>query len=93
VTRASGTHRRNVGPMQAARRCGAKTRSGAPCASPAVAGAERCRMHGGKGSGAPQGNRNALKHGLYTGTMLKLEKRTRGLLREARQVLREIERD
>ena len=27
----------------------------------------RCRMHGGaKGSGAPKGNHNALKHGTYT---------------------------
>ncbi|WP_370631685.1 hypothetical protein [Novosphingobium sp. FKTRR1] len=26
-------------------------------------GAKRCRMHGGKGSGAPKGNRNAWKHG------------------------------
>ena len=34
---------------------------------PAVAGKKRCRMHGGaKGSGAPKGNKNALKHGLHT---------------------------
>ncbi|MFM7377901.1 MAG: hypothetical protein ACKO1O_07200 [Erythrobacter sp.] len=26
-------------------------------------GKARCRMHGGKGSGAPRGNRNAYKHG------------------------------
>ncbi|WP_425492383.1 hypothetical protein [Novosphingobium jiangmenense] len=26
-------------------------------------GNRRCRMHGGKGSGAPKGNRNAWKHG------------------------------
>ena len=29
----------------------------------AVKGKRRCRMHGGKGSGAPSGNRNAWKHG------------------------------
>ncbi|WP_082594519.1 HGGxSTG domain-containing protein [Sphingomonas sp. Root710] len=40
-------------------RCGARTRSGTPCRSPAVKGNRRCRMHGGKGSGAPRGNRNA----------------------------------
>ncbi len=46
-------------------RCGARTRSGAPCRSPAVGGKARCRMHGGgRGSGAPRGNRNAWKHGL-----------------------------
>src|SRR5262245_59800561 len=26
----------------------------------------RCRMHGGKSTGAPKGNQNALKHGRYT---------------------------
>jgi hypothetical protein len=64
----ASAHKRNVGPMQAAARCGAKTRSGAPCASPRIAGGKRCRMHGRKGSGAPKGNRNALKTGLHTAT-------------------------
>ncbi|MEN8250139.1 MAG: HGGxSTG domain-containing protein, partial [Bacteroidota bacterium] len=40
-------------------RCGAKTRSGKPCKAPAMANG-RCRMHGGKSTGAPQGNQNAL---------------------------------
>lgn len=44
-------------------RCLARTRSGTECQSPAVKGKRRCRMHGGKGSGAPEGNRNAWKHG------------------------------
>ncbi|WP_152542660.1 HGGxSTG domain-containing protein [Sphingobium sp. Ant17] len=44
-------------------RCGAKTRSGKPCQSPAVRGRNRCRMHGGTNGGAPKGNRNAWKHG------------------------------
>nr|WP_083220367.1 HGGxSTG domain-containing protein [Hoeflea olei] len=44
-------------------RCGARTRSGSECRSPAVRGKKRCRMHGGKNSGAPKGNRNAWKHG------------------------------
>ena len=47
-------------------RCLARTRSGAECRSPAVKGKQRCRMHGGKGSGAPIGNRNARKHGGYS---------------------------
>lgn len=46
-----------------ARRCLAMTRKGTACRSPAVKGNPRCRMHGGKGSGAPRGNRNAWKHG------------------------------
>ncbi|MGB0632415.1 MAG: HGGxSTG domain-containing protein [Alphaproteobacteria bacterium] len=46
--------------MRAAPRCGARTRAGTSCASPAVRGRCRCRMHGGaRGSGAPRGNRNA----------------------------------
>ena len=55
-------------PMQPERlakapRCLARTRKGTECQSPAVKGKARCRMHGGKGSGAPRGNRNAFKHG------------------------------
>ena len=60
-------HKRNTEPMLSCPRCGARTRSGSPCRSPVVAGKKRCRMHGGAaGSGAPLGNRNALKHGRYT---------------------------
>ena len=63
----SSSHIRVTGPMMSSPRCGAKTRSGAPCKSPAVSGRNRCRMHGGApGSGAPAGNTNALKGGLYT---------------------------
>lgn len=63
----SGSHPRNTGPMRKSPRCGAKTRRGTPCQAPAVRGKKRCRMHGGaRGSGAPKGNQNALKHGLYT---------------------------
>ncbi|WP_369076734.1 HGGxSTG domain-containing protein [Sphingopyxis jiangsuensis] len=36
---------------------------GTGCQSPAIKGKLRCRMHGGKGSGAPRANRNAWKHG------------------------------
>jgi hypothetical protein len=51
--------------MHRAKRCGARTRSGKPCQSPAMANG-RCRMHGGPSPGAPKGNRNAFKHGRYT---------------------------
>ncbi|MGA8688593.1 MAG: HGGxSTG domain-containing protein [Methyloceanibacter sp.] len=33
--------------MLASPRCGAKTRSGGSCRSPAVSGKTRCRIHGG----------------------------------------------
>jgi hypothetical protein len=75
-------------PMQRAHlalRCGAKTRSGTPCRSPAVSGKYRCRMHGGNSPGAPRGNRNALKHGRYT-IAAKLERF------KARQAIRELQR-
>ncbi|WP_083219387.1 HGGxSTG domain-containing protein [Bradyrhizobium icense] len=51
--------------MHRTKRCGAKTRSGKPCRSPAMANG-RCRMHGGPSPGAPKGNRNAYKHGRFT---------------------------
>ena len=63
--------------MQSARRCGAKTREGMRCRSPAVSGNARCRMHGGKGSGAPKGNHNALRQGLYTKQVLAREAKLR----------------
>lgn len=84
-------HSRNIGPMQDAPRCGARTRSGMPCQSPAVSGKRRCRMHGGKGSGAPKGNRNALRRGLYTKAMLAREARIRDLCRRLRESIELIE--
>jgi hypothetical protein len=55
-------------PLRNAPRCGARTRQGKPCPSPAVKGKRRCRMHGGAhGSGAPKGERNGnYRHGYYT---------------------------
>ena len=53
--------------ISAKSQCGAKTRSGRPCENPPTRFAIRCRMHGGApGSGAPFGNKNALKTGYYT---------------------------
>jgi hypothetical protein len=65
-----------------ARRCGARTRSGAPCKSAPVTGRRRCRMHGGaEGSGGPTGARNGnFRHGHYS----KEVAATRRWLREAR---------
>ena len=78
--------------MRSSQRCGAKTRAGGACQSPAVAGKKRCRMHGGaKGSGAPQGNQNALKHGLCTRASLDERRQLTELMREMKETLREIE--
>lgn len=73
-------------------RCGAKTRSGKPCQSPAVKGKKRCRMHGGaEGSGAPKGNQNALKFGHYTKRAIEERRELRRLIREADKFLDEFE--
>jgi hypothetical protein len=81
-------HARNTGPMLASLRCGAKTRSGGACRSPAVHGKKRCRMHGGaQGTGAPKANQNARKHGLFTRDAIAERRQIRELLGEARRFL------
>ena len=77
--------------MRSSQRCGAKTRAGGACQSPAVAGKQRCRMHGGaKGSGAPKGNQNALKHGIYTRKALEEQLFLSDLMRASRETLSEF---
>jgi hypothetical protein len=84
-------HRRNVGPMLSSVRCGAKTRSGGPCRSPAAGGKQRCRMHGGApGSGAPRGNQNARTHGLYTRAAVAERRQVSDLLRQSRELMAKI---
>jgi len=49
-------------------------------------------MHGGaSGSGAPRGNKNALKHGLYTREAIAERQKIRELMRESRRLLQNIE--
>ena len=87
----SAAHRRNTGPMLSSPRCGAKTRSGNPCKSPAVTGKKRCRMHGGApGTGAPRGNKNALKHGNYTREAVALRRHAGDLMRRSRELIKQI---
>jgi hypothetical protein len=44
-------------------------------------------MHGGAaGSGAPVGNRNALRYGRYTAEAIALRREIRALLRESREL-------
>jgi hypothetical protein len=89
----TGKHSRNTGPMLSSQRCGARTRSGKPCRSPAVGGKKRCRMHGGApGSGAPRGNQNALKDGLHTREAIAERRQLRALLRQSRLLIQKIER-
>jgi hypothetical protein len=66
-------------PMHISPRCGAKTRSGEPCRSPAMPNG-RCRMHGGVSPGAPTGARNGnYKHGRFTQAAIR-ERRTIAML-------------
>jgi hypothetical protein len=82
-------HAPNTSPMLASPRCGAKTRPGGSCRSPAVRGKRRCRMHGGAPeSGAPRENQNARRHGLFTRDAIAERKQIQALLGEARKLLK-----
>jgi uncharacterized protein YjcR len=49
-------------------------------------------MHGGAaGSGAPRGNKNALKHGLYTREAIAQRRQLTELMRQSRKLLLKIE--
>lgn len=87
------------GPDWPGQRCGAKTRAGTPCKNPAIVAKQRCRLHGGRSTGAktPEGlaKLRALhwKHGRAT-TEAKAEARRRAQVgREVRKELREIEKE
>jgi uncharacterized protein YjcR len=85
-------HARNITPMRASPRCGAKIRSGGSCRAPAMRGKRRCRKHGGAPeSGAPRGNQNARKHGLFTRVAIAERKQIQALLADARKLLQELE--
>ena len=53
-------------------------------------GSSVCRMHG-AASGAPKGNKNALKHGGFTAEGLALKREIQALARMARETLVAIE--
>ncbi|BBB97711.1 hypothetical protein BE61_31450 [Bradyrhizobium elkanii USDA 61] len=66
----------------------ARPDAGEPALRRAVRGKTRCRMHGGaKGSGARRANRNARKHGRFTGDAIAERRQIRALLREVRKLL------
>ena len=64
--------------------------AGTPCRSPAMANG-RCRMHGGKSPGAPIGNSNARKHGLYTGDAIAERRELAAFLRKMRGFIEEVD--
>jgi uncharacterized protein YjcR len=70
--------------MHSGPRCGAHSRrTGQPCRQPAMANG-RCRMHGGRSTGAPKGNRNAFKHGRYSVEAIANRREVAELLRAMR---------
>jgi len=75
---------------QACPRCGARTRSGSPCRSPAMRNG-RCRMHGGASPGAPRGAGNEMwRHGLRSTEAIERRRRKAAEMRALRQAIREL---
>jgi len=73
-------------PMHRAPRCEARTRSASSCRSPAMRNG-RCRLHGGKSTGPPKGNKNAFKHGRYTAQAIARRREVRALLKSIQQLV------
>jgi glucans biosynthesis protein len=72
-------------------RCGARTRGGRPCRNHPIRRRQRCRLHGGApGTGAPRGNRNALKHGRTTAAALAARRAIMRLIRASERTLEEV---
>jgi hypothetical protein len=72
---------RRLASLRAARRCGARTRAGAPCQCPAIRGRNRCRLHGGRSPGAPRGERNGnFKIGYWTAEAVEERRWTKEML-------------
>lgn len=77
--------------MNAAPRCGAKTRAGHPCRGAAVRGKNRCRMHGGRNPGAPKGNKRAWKHGRRSAEAVAERKLAMQVRRDIKQMVAFVE--
>ncbi len=86
------------GDWSKAQRCGAKTRKGTPCLSPAMSNG-RCRMHGGKSTGpkTPEGiqriRETHLKHGRYTMKALEEKKKCNRLIKKYREFVNKINQE
>lgn len=78
-------------PTHISQKCSAKTRVGTLCQSSPVRGKRRCRMHGGTNNGAPKGNKNAFKHGLYSRKSIQNRKEVNSLIRQYKAFSKEIE--
>lgn len=76
-------------------RCGARTRAGTPCQSPAMSNG-RCRMHGGASTGPrtlaglERIRKARTQHGRFSTEMLELRRWSAELRRDARQFTGEV---
>ena len=67
--------------LRRAPRCGARTRVGTACQSPALRGRKRCRLHGGLSPGAPRGPKNGnYKNGNWTADAIEERRWLRSLV-------------
>ena len=72
-------------------RCGAVAKSsGKRCGNPAMKGKRVCYIHGGKSTGPPPGNQNALKHGNHTAAAIETRRYIRMLLDRSITLIKEI---
>lgn len=77
------------------KKCGAKTRKAKPCLNPAMKNG-RCRMHGGKSTGAKtvagieKIKKANLKNGFYTKEAIEERELFSQLLKENKRMLKEI---
>jgi hypothetical protein len=78
-------------PMHLSPRCGAKTRNGSPCQSPAMPNG-RCRMHGGSSPGAPKGKANgSYCHGRFTCEAIAQRRQLSSWVKAMAQFAREVD--
>jgi hypothetical protein len=72
--------------------CGARLRDGSLCQRPPLEGRRRCRSHGcAPRTGAPKGNRNALKHGCFTAVEMARKRRINDFIRECNATLEQVD--
>ena len=72
-------------------RCQAMAKStGRRCGNPAMNGKKVCYIHGGKSTGAPKKNKNALKHGGYTAEAIERNYNLRMLLKQSKELIERI---
>ncbi len=93
--RGVGVMIKNENEPHAKLKCGAKTRKGTPCKTPAMANG-RCRMHGGKSTGprTPEGlarsKKANWKHGFYSREAIEERKLISNMLKKSRALIEAV---